>query len=107
MELDSALPASICALPVSGEQIRVRRLQADGCEVLFVTGDAGAELPSHDHDTANATVIISGGMVLTTDSGERQVGPGQWYQTGPGEKHALRFEADTLQIELRFDVPDA
>jgi quercetin dioxygenase-like cupin family protein len=106
MELDAALPASIRSLPLSGEDIRTRRLRADGCEVLFVTASAGSALPSHDHDTDNATVIISGGMVLITDSGARQVGPGQWYQTRPGEKHALRFEADTVQIELRFDVPD-
>lgn len=106
MELDSALPESIRALPVSGETIQARRLRAAGCEVLFVTAPAGAELPSHDHDTDNATVIIAGGMVLITDSGEQHIGPGQWYTTGPGEAHALRFEADTLQIELRFDVPE-
>ncbi|MFG1626155.1 cupin domain-containing protein [Kribbella sp. NPDC049227] len=105
VELESGLPTSIRALQVSGDDIRARRLAADGCEILFVTARAGAELPSHDHTTDNATVIIAGGMVLVTDSGERKVGPGQWYQTRAGEQHALRFEADTLQIELRFDVP--
>jgi quercetin dioxygenase-like cupin family protein len=103
MDLDSALPAPIRALPVTGGPVQARRLQASGCEVLFVTAPGGAELARHEHDTQNTTVIISGGMVLITDDGETRHGPGDWYETNPGEMHALRFETDTLQIELRFE----
>jgi hypothetical protein len=43
-------------------------------------------------------------MVLISEDGEEQrFGPGDWYQTNPGQTHAIRFEADTVQIELRFD----
>jgi hypothetical protein len=51
----------------------------------------------------NATVIISGETVIFTDDGEQRCGPGEWYQTRAGEMHAIRFDADTVQIELRFD----
>jgi hypothetical protein len=27
---------------------------------------------------------------------------GDWYHTDPGERHAIQFEADTVEIELRF-----
>lgn len=102
MDMESALPASIRALPMTGDAVKAHRLMADGCEVLFVTAPAGTQLAMHDHDTHNATVIISGGMVLITDHGETHHGPGEWYQTQPGQKHALRYESDTMQIELRF-----
>lgn len=103
MEMELTVPASIRAVPVTANgAVRVRRLAGSGCEVLFVTAHAGVELPRHEHDTDNATLIISGHMVLITDSGETRHGPGEWYQTSAGEMHALRFEADTAQIELRF-----
>ncbi|NIK61459.1 cupin domain-containing protein [Kribbella shirazensis] len=105
MDLESALPAVIRALPAASSVVTAHKLKAAGCDVLFVAAAAGTELPRHDHDTQNATVIISGGMVLVTDQGERRYGPGEWYQTRPGEMHALRFDADTVQIELRFVQP--
>ncbi len=104
MDLDAALPAPIRALPTTGRHVPAYQLKAPGCEVLFVAAEAGTELPRHDHDTHNATVIISGEMVIFTDDGEQRCGPGEWYQTRAGEMHAIRFDADTVQIELRFDA---
>jgi quercetin dioxygenase-like cupin family protein len=104
---ESALPAPIRALPsitgaVTGPLAAIHRLSADGCDVIFAAFTAGVEVPPHHHDTENATVMVSGQALLTTDEGERRIGPGEWYQTSPGQTHALRFEADTVQIELRF-----
>jgi quercetin dioxygenase-like cupin family protein len=106
MDLDMVLPAAIRALPLADGQFPIHRLAAPGCDVLFVTAPAGADLPAHQHDTENATVIVSGDMVVTTDDGEHRYGPGDWYQTSPGQTHAIRFVADTVQIELRFAVKE-
>jgi hypothetical protein len=57
------------------------------------------------HDTDNATVVVSGSTVLTTEhGGEQRFGPGEWYETSAFEEHAVRFEVDTVQVELRFAV---
>lgn len=104
MNQHESLPARIEALPTTGGPMSAHRLEAPGCEVLFLRAPAGSGCPPHEHDTENATVIISGGMVLITEDGEEQrFGPGDWYQTNPGQTHAIRFEVDTVQIELRFD----
>jgi quercetin dioxygenase-like cupin family protein len=105
MDLDSGLPAAIRALPTTGGHVPAYQLKAPGCEVLFVVALAGTQLPRHHHDTQNATVIVSGETVVITDGGEQRCGPGEWYETQPGEMHGIRFGADTVQIELRFDVP--
>jgi quercetin dioxygenase-like cupin family protein len=104
MDLGSTLPATIRALPVTVDEPRhvVRRLAGPGCEVLFVTASGGFGHPMHDHDTENVTVVVSGGLTLQTENGVRKVGPGEWYQTQPGELHGIRFETDTLAVELRF-----
>jgi quercetin dioxygenase-like cupin family protein len=102
MDHDS-LPAALRALPVKvGEQQVERRLSARGCDVLFVTAEAGLEHPMHHHDTHNVTVIVSGGLTVVTEDGEQKVGPAEWYETHSGEMHGIRFDADTVSIELRF-----
>lgn len=105
MNLDTAFPALIRDLPTTDAVVPVHRLKASGCDVLFVAAAGGTELPRHDHDTENTTVIISGEMTLITDRGEERYQSGEWYQTRPGEMHAIRFDADTVQIELRFASP--
>lgn len=107
MDPQSVFPAPIRSLPSIGRQVSGYQLKAPGCEVLFLAAAAGTELPRHDHGTENATVTVSGETVIVTDEGERRCGPGEWYQTRPGQMHAIRFEVDTVQIELRFDVPRA
>jgi quercetin dioxygenase-like cupin family protein len=39
---------------------------------------------------------------VTVDGETRTYGPGEWYETAAGEEHAVRFDVDTVQIELRF-----
>jgi quercetin dioxygenase-like cupin family protein len=102
MDLDTLLPPPIRALPMTDGRLPTHKLSAPGCDVLFLTAPAGAALPAHHHDTENATVILSGATVITTEDGEHRYGPGEWYQTSPGQTHAVRFEGDTVQIELRF-----
>ncbi len=107
MEIDSTLPAPIRALPMAGSVVPAHRLAARGFEVLFVIGRAGQEVPWHHHDTENATVVVSGETVIVSDEGERRCGPGEWYETRPGQRHAIRFPVDTVQIEVRFAAPHA
>jgi quercetin dioxygenase-like cupin family protein len=101
---DSALPEPIRALPTILDEPEhvVRRLAAPGCDVLFITAAGGSGHPMHDHDTDNITVIVSGELTLLTEEGERKVGPAEWYRTRPGQMHGIRFEDDTIAIELRF-----
>ena len=107
MDHDLALPARIRALPVVKDEPLhlVRRLAADGCEVQFITAGSGYEHPMHSHDTHNVTVIVSGRFtVAIEEEGKRSVGPGEWYESQPGQMHAIWSEADTIAIELRFAV---
>lgn len=99
------LPELIRALPRRGTVVPAHCLDAPGCEVLFATAIAGARLPTHTHETDNVTVVVSGATVLTTADGERRVGPGEWYATRAREPHGVRFDVDTVQIELRFATP--
>jgi len=103
MDFDGSFPAAIRALPVAKSVATAYRLAAQGCDVMFVTAPAGTSLPSHVHDTDNATVILSGHLVVTlADGQERRYGPGDWYETHAGEPHAVRFETGGTHIELRF-----
>jgi len=103
MTQTSPLPERIRALPKSPGNIEdAYRLAADGCDVLFVHAPAGTAIGMHTHDTHNVSVIISGAVTVTVDGEERTFRPGQWYETAAGEPHAVRFDADTVQVELRF-----
>jgi len=98
------LPELIRALPRRGSVVPAHCLDTPACEVLFATARAGARLPMHAHETDNATVVVSGETVLTTADGEQRFGPGQWYETRANEPHGVRFDVDTVQVELRFAV---
>lgn len=103
MDKVSPLPARIRALPtMPGHLDDAFRLAADGCDVLFVHAPAGASIPAHTHDSDNLSVVVSGEMIVTVDGEDRTYRPGQWYETAAGQPHAVRFEADTVQVELRF-----
>jgi quercetin dioxygenase-like cupin family protein len=113
MGFESAFPVRIRALPpvpqgtttpVAGVREKAWALNAPGCKVLFVATPAGTVLPPHTHDTENVTLIVSGEAIVTTDEGEFRCGPGQWYHTDPGQKHGIRSDVDTLQVELAFDA---
>jgi quercetin dioxygenase-like cupin family protein len=103
---DDLLPPRIRELPQMGNHIPAHFLSAPGCDVLFVPCPAGTELPPHSHDTDNLGVILSGEAIVTSGGETRPYGPGEWYATAAGEEHAVRFEVDTVQIELRFEPAD-
>lgn len=104
--IEATLPERIRALPRSGSgAISIHRLAAPGCDVLFVSAPAGSEVPPHRHDTDNTTVTITGETILATADGEHRYGPGSWYATNAGQEHAVRFDVDSFQVELRFAVP--
>ncbi len=102
MASSQMFPPRILALPDGNGEVPSHRLTAPGCDVLITRASAGGTLPMHAHDTENATVIISGETVVVTAEGERRCGPGEWYETSPGQHHAIRFNVDTVQIEFRF-----
>ncbi|NIK61409.1 cupin domain-containing protein [Kribbella shirazensis] len=106
MNHDSSLPEAIRALPAISDDLHTtRRLSAPGCEMLFVTARAGYEHSMHAHDTDDVNWVVSGGLTLSTEDGDRHVGPTEWYELRPGQPHGVRFDADSMVIELRFAAP--
>lgn len=104
MNVQDSLPARITTLPEhAGRQpIVSHRLAAPGCDVLFIFAPAGAGVPMHYHDTDNVTVVVRGETIVSGTGGTLRCGPGEWYETTAGEPHAVHFDVDTVQIELRF-----
>jgi quercetin dioxygenase-like cupin family protein len=106
-DVDSLLPGRIRQLPRRGSDVPGFWISAPGCDVLFVAARAGVGLPPHVHDTDNVTVVVSGETVLTTEAGEQRYAAGEWYQTSAHEQHSVRFDRDTVQVEVRFAIPSA
>jgi quercetin dioxygenase-like cupin family protein len=102
--IDDLLPSRIRKLPQVGEHLKAHRVAAPGCDVLFVPCPAGSDIPPHSHDTDNLSVVLSGEAIVTAAGEACRYGPGEWYSTAAGEEHAVRFERDTVQIELRFET---
>ena len=97
------LPARIRDLPVNHGVMDRYTLEAEGCQIIFVQAREGASLPRHTHDTDNLSVVITGGVVITTDEKAHRYGPGEWCETPAGQPHAVLFNVDTIQVELRFE----
>lgn len=104
-DVELSLPELIRSLPRRGDVVPAHCLDTPVCQVLFATARAGSSLPLHTHETDNATVVVSGETVVTTAHGEQRYGPGEWYETRANELHGVRFDVDTVQVELRFVVP--
>lgn len=104
-DVELSLPELVRALPRRGDVVPAHCLDTPECKILFATARAGSSLPPHTHETDNATVVVSGETVVTTARGEQRYGPGQWYETRANELHGVRFDVDTVQVELRFLVP--
>jgi quercetin dioxygenase-like cupin family protein len=98
------LPARIRDLPVKHGVTDQYTLEAPGCQILFVQARQGATLPTHTHDTDNVSVVLTGGVIITTDEKTHRYGPGEWCETFAGQPHAVHFDVDTVQVELRFEV---
>jgi quercetin dioxygenase-like cupin family protein len=103
-DVELSLPELIRSLPRRGDVVPAHCLDTPQCQVLFATARAGSSLPLHTHETDNATVVVSGETVVTTAHGEQRYGPGEWYETRANELHGVRFDVDTVQVELRFAV---
>jgi len=98
-------PDRIQALPRFDGPFDARRLAAQGCEVLFASYPSGTSIEPHSHPTENAGIVTRGELILSTESGERRFGPGDWYHLAPGEHHWARFEVGTSEIEFWFEAP--
>jgi quercetin dioxygenase-like cupin family protein len=97
-----SLPPRLRELAKVGSVVDAFRLAADGCDVLFVEAPSGTELPPHTHDSDNYSVVLSGRVVMIADGETHRYGPGEWCHTPAGAEHAVRFDVDTVQLELRF-----
>ncbi len=95
-------PDRIRSLPAFEGPFDARRLEAEGCEVLFASYPAGTTIDPHTHPTENCGVITEGELILITDGVERRFGPGEWYHLAPEQEHSARFEVATSEIEFWF-----
>ena len=60
-------------------------------------------LLNRDHEVhAIRAVARIGRTIITVDGEEQRYGPGTWYETSANEPHAVRFDVDTIQVELGF-----
>lgn len=101
---DAHFPPEIRGLAAFDGPFDAFRLPADGCEVLFATYPAGTVIEPHDHPSNNVGVITKGRLVLVVDGVETSYGPGDWYHVPAGVTHAARFDEDSAEIELWFEV---
>jgi quercetin dioxygenase-like cupin family protein len=97
-------PPQIRALDAFDGPFDAFRLPADGCDVLFATYPAGTTIAPHRHDTDNVGVITKGTLHLEIAGVETSYAVGQWYRVPAGVEHAARFDTDSAEIELWFDL---
>ena len=95
-------PEIIRQLPEFEGPFEAYRLEAGGCDVLFATYPAGAEIEPHVHRTRNCGVITQGELLLTSRGRETRYSVGDWYFLDANEEHSARFEVDTAEIEFWF-----
>ncbi|MEO5678904.1 MAG: cupin domain-containing protein [Acidimicrobiales bacterium] len=97
-------PARITRLPAFAGPFDAHRLAAEGAQILFASYPAGTVIGDHAHATHNVGVITSGELIVTVDGVETRHGPGSWYEVRPDVVHRARFEVETAEIEIWFDV---
>ena len=61
---------------------------------------AGAVMPQHHHEAAQAGYLISGRLKFKTADGGFEVGPGASYTFGPNQEHGASALEDTEVIEV-------
>lgn len=59
---------------------------------------------SHTHPTNNVGVVTKGRLFLEVDGVETSYGVGEWYEVPADAEHAARFDEDSAEIELWFEV---
>ena len=102
MSLAKYYPDRICGLPKFGGQFDARKLEAEGCDVLFATYPAGTVIEPHRHDTDNVGIITKGELRLTMDGETTTIGGGEWYHVPAEKEHSAEFREDTCEIEFWF-----
>jgi len=102
MPKNTDFPEPIKRLPPMAGHEGALKLDAEGCDVIFATYEAGKVLPPHNHDTDNVGVITAGAIRLTVDGQAQRLGPGDWYHVPAGVIHAAEFLEDTAAVEFSF-----
>jgi len=77
-----------------------RRLNVEGCRLLFSTYARGTAIPPHEHATDNCGVVTAVEMHVKVDSRWRRYSPGDWYIVPKGKRHESRFFKDFREIGL-------
>ena len=95
-------PERISRLPPFVGAFSARRLQAEGCQVLFASYPADQRIPVHHHETENVGIVTQGEMLLTLQGVERSFRMGQWYHIPAETPHAARFAVATSIVEFWF-----
>lgn len=68
----------------------------------LMTHDAGVEIARHAHDSGQLSVVLSGTMTVTVDSGWWLVPPGLAIWIPPGELHAARYSEASSLMNVKF-----
>lgn len=102
MALSDYYPELIRSLPEFKGRFEARKLEADGCNVLFASYPAGTVIDTHRHDTENVGVITRGELKLTMDGKTETIAAGEWYHVPAEKDHSAEFRQDTAEIEFWF-----
>lgn len=102
MALSNYYPELIRKLPEFTGRFDARKLEANGCDVLFVSYGAGTVIETHRHTTENVGVITRGELLLTIGGTTETISAGEWYHVPAEKEHSAEFKADTAEIEFWF-----
>lgn len=100
--MKSPFPPVIQALPEFGAHFEGRVIKASNCDIIFSTYPAGTDIPEHDHETENHSIVTTGELILVVEGSEKRFGPGQWCSVPARARHSARTEKDTALIEFWF-----
>lgn len=65
---------------------------------------AGCQVPAHQHENEQVSMVLSGRLRFQLDDGTHEVGPGQVMRLAPDERHAVEALEDSIVIDL-FSPP--
>lgn len=65
---------------------------------------AGCQVPAHQHENEQVSMVLSGKLRFLLDGGAWEVGPGQVMRLAPNERHAVEALEDSVVIDL-FSPP--
>jgi len=97
-------PDRIKQLPLYDGRFDAHKLEAKESNVLFASYPSGTSIPPHTHETDNYGVITRGELILNMNNEVTRYGVGEWYHVPAGAEHAAKFETETDEIEIWFNV---